>query len=153
MYWMLAAQVSTGLFCKLARLCAASLKLTYAIAPVRHTTAWAAACCCFVKDGSSQRCCSKRIAAGHAKGIQSQPGLYTELALRPPQASKNIPNLSQNDCLSGGYPNRVLVSTAKVGISAPDAWTSVSIGFPGIHRCFWFFCPETNYSYGACHQN
>ena len=40
----------------------------------------------------------------------------------------------------------VLISTAKVWISALDTQTSAFLGCLGIHRCFWFFCPGATFS-------
>ena len=70
----------------------------------------------------------------------SRSAIDAELALRPPKTFEKFPSFSQNDFLSGGYPNRSSgIHCAQVWISAPDTYTPVFVGFLGAHRRFWFF--------------
>ena len=75
---------------------------------------------------------------GKVKFTQTTPNILEKIRVSPRTISKIFSAVDTQTA--------VLVSTAKVWISAPDTQTSVLLGFLGIHRCFWVLPPFPNFS-------
>ena len=98
---------------------------------------WSVGNCIFLEEN--------RLLIEEMAKINTTAGFLYRIGAETPPNFREIFWVSLRMIFSGvDTQTAVLVSIAKVWISAPDTQTSVILGFLGIHCCFGFFCLGTN---------